>query len=59
MRRFGQLLIELGAAVGVLDAIAMATHLGLTGVPWLVNWGAVEWFQEAIALATFDAMDTA
>ena len=37
MRRFGQLLIGLGAAVGVLDAIAMATHLGLTGVPWLVN----------------------
>jgi len=33
MRRFGQLLIGLGAAVGVLDAIAMATHLGLTGVP--------------------------
>ncbi|HEY6828287.1 MAG TPA: hypothetical protein VI259_15615 [Gemmatimonadaceae bacterium] len=37
MRRFGQLLMGLGAAVGVMDALAMLAHLGLAGAPWLVN----------------------
>jgi hypothetical protein len=37
MRRLGQLLMTLGAAVGVLVALAMVAHLGLAGAPWLVN----------------------
>lgn len=37
MRRFGQLLIGLGAAVGVVVAIAMIVHFGLNGAPPLVN----------------------
>ncbi len=37
MRRLGQLLMALGAGVGVLVGLAMAAHLGVAGVPWLVN----------------------
>jgi hypothetical protein len=37
MRRFGQILMGLGAAVGALVALAVFAHLGLAGVPWLVN----------------------
>ena len=37
MKRLGQLLMGLGAAVGVLVAIAMLAHVGVTGAPWLVN----------------------
>jgi len=37
MRRVGQLLMALGAAVGVLVALVMAAHLGLAGAPWLIN----------------------
>ena len=37
MRRFGQFLMGLGAAVGVAVALAMFAHLGIVGVPWLVN----------------------
>ena len=37
MRRIGQLLMALGAAVGIVVALAMVAHLGVVGVPWLVN----------------------
>ncbi|MEO6525746.1 MAG: hypothetical protein ABIP93_03910 [Gemmatimonadaceae bacterium] len=37
MRRFGQLLMALGAAVGAAAALAVFAHLGIGGVPWLVN----------------------
>ena len=37
MRRFGQLLMGLGAVVGAMDALAILAHLGLAGAPWLVN----------------------
>jgi hypothetical protein len=37
MRRFGQFFMGLGAAVGALVALAAFAHLGLAGVPWLVN----------------------
>jgi hypothetical protein len=37
MRRIGQLLMALGAAVGVFVALAIAAHLGLAGAPWLVR----------------------
>ena len=37
MHRFGQFLMTLGAAVGVLVAIAMLAHWGVAGAPWLVN----------------------
>jgi hypothetical protein len=37
MRRFGQLLMALGATVGGLVALAIFAHLGLAGVPGLVN----------------------
>lgn len=37
MRRFGQFLLTLGAAVGVTVAVATFFHLGVAGVPWLVN----------------------
>jgi hypothetical protein len=37
MRRVGQLLMALGAAVGIVVALAMMAHLGLAGAPWLVN----------------------
>jgi Zn-dependent protease len=36
MRRFGQVLMILGAAVGVLVVVAMLAHWGVAG-PWLVN----------------------
>ena len=31
------MLMALGVAVGVLDAGAIFFHIGLAGVPWLVN----------------------
>ena len=31
------MLLALGLAVGVIDAGAIFLHLGLAGVPWLVN----------------------
>ena len=37
MRRFGQWLMGLGAAVGVAVASAILAHVGLAGAPWLVN----------------------
>ena len=37
MRRFGQLLIGLGAVTGAAVGIAMLSHLGVAGAPWLVN----------------------
>ena len=37
MKRFGRILLGLGAVIGVGVAGAIATHLGLAGVPWLVN----------------------
>lgn len=37
MRRVGRQLMALGALVGALDVCAIAMHLGLVGVPWLVN----------------------
>ena len=37
MRRFGQLLMALGAAVGAGVALAVFAHLGVAGAPWLVN----------------------
>ena len=37
MRRLATLLLGLGLAVGVIDAGAIFFHLGIAGVPWLVN----------------------
>jgi hypothetical protein len=37
MRRIANVLMTLGLAVGVLDASAIFFHLGLAGVPWLIN----------------------
>ena len=37
MRRIANVLLALGLAVGVIDAGAIFLHLGLAGVPWLVN----------------------
>ena len=37
MKRFGQVLMWAGASIGVAVALATATHVGLAGVPWLVN----------------------
>lgn len=37
MRRIANVLMALGVAVGVADACAIFFHLGLAGVPWLVN----------------------
>jgi hypothetical protein len=37
MRRIASVLMALGLAVGVIDAGAIFFHLGLAGVPWLVN----------------------
>jgi hypothetical protein len=37
MRRFGKLVMALGAGVGALVALAIGAHLGATNVPWLVN----------------------
>ena len=37
MRRVATVLMALGVGVGVIDAGAIFFHLGLAGVPWLVN----------------------
>ena len=37
MRRIANMLMALGLAVGVIDAGAIFFHLGLAGVPWIVN----------------------
>ena len=37
MRRMGQVLMVTGALVGVTVAGSMVLHLGVAGVPWLVN----------------------
>ena len=37
MRRFGQVLMAVGAGVGALVALAIAAHIGFANVPWLVN----------------------
>ena len=37
MRRLGQVLMVTGAVVGVGVAGAMVLHLGVAGVPWLIN----------------------
>jgi hypothetical protein len=37
VRRIANGLMGLGLAVGVIDAGAIFFHLGLAGVPWLVN----------------------
>jgi len=39
MKRFGAFLIGLGLTVGVATTLAVFGHLGLAGVPWLVNVG--------------------
>jgi hypothetical protein len=42
MRRFGQLLMALGAAVGTLVGLAMLGQLTIVGLPWLVNVALVK-----------------
>ncbi|MGH7602871.1 MAG: hypothetical protein ACRENK_02615 [Gemmatimonadaceae bacterium] len=37
MRRIADVMMALGLAVGVVDGGAIFFHLGLAGVPWLVN----------------------
>ena len=37
MRRIANTLLALGLAVGFADAIAIFFHLGIAGVPWIVN----------------------
>ena len=37
MRRIANTLMALGLAVGAIDACAIFFHLGLAGVPWIVN----------------------
>ena len=37
MRRIASVLMALGVAVGVIDAGAIFFHIGLAGVPWIVN----------------------
>lgn len=37
MRRIANVLMALGVAVGAADASAIFFHIGLAGVPWLVN----------------------
>jgi hypothetical protein len=37
VKRFGQFLMGLGAAVGVMVGLAMLAHIGIAGAPWLVN----------------------
>ena len=37
MGRLATLLMGLGLAVGMIDAGAIFFHVGLAGVPWLVN----------------------
>ena len=39
MRRLGHVLIGLGAVVGAGVGIAILGHVGIVGVPWLVNVG--------------------
>jgi uncharacterized integral membrane protein len=39
VKRFGTFLIGLGLTVGVATTLAVFGHLGLAGVPWLVNVG--------------------
>jgi hypothetical protein len=39
MRRFGQLLMVLGAGVGLFVALAIAFHLRVNGASWLVTVG--------------------
>lgn len=39
MRRIGQLLMLLGAGVGILVALAMLLGITVNGVPWLVAVG--------------------
>ena len=42
MRRLGHLLMGLGAAVGLLAALAAAGQLVIVGVPWLVRVALVK-----------------
>ena len=37
MRRIANALLALGVVVGAADAVAIFFHLGIAGVPWLVN----------------------
>ena len=37
MRKLGHVLMGLGAALGGVVSTAALLHLGLAGVPWLVN----------------------
>ena len=37
MKRIGTTLIGLGVAVGAVVGVAILTHTGVPGVPWLVN----------------------
>jgi hypothetical protein len=37
MRRLGTWLMGMGATVGAIVGVAVLTHTGLAGVPWLVN----------------------
>jgi hypothetical protein len=37
MKRLGNVLLGLGAAVGIGSGAAILAHAGLAGVPWLVN----------------------
>jgi hypothetical protein len=37
MRRIANVLLALGLLVGAADAAALYFHLGIAGVPWLVN----------------------
>jgi hypothetical protein len=37
MKRIGTALIGLGAAVGAAVGLAILVHIGLPGVPWIVN----------------------
>jgi hypothetical protein len=37
MKRLGKVLLSLGVTVGVGVGVAILTHTGLAGVPWLVD----------------------
>jgi hypothetical protein len=37
MRRLGKWLMGLGVSVGAIVGLAVLTHMGVAGVPWLVN----------------------
>ena len=37
MRRIANVLLALGLVVGAVDAGAILFHIGLAGVPWVVN----------------------